>query len=783
MQTKASGMVLVKKRIWAIVFACAVVVCAFPACSAAAERPITRINEGRAMARFAQADVRKPPAARSAQVESDRGLAATGPETSSGPTQMRLTDVNGTLLSDDFYFYRDLLSDEQAAAYDAIVTALTEQRLTVSISRPIAAYQAYDVVAAVFMDHPELYWVDPEYKYYYDEDDVVVSIRFQSRISLAELDEAWEKLERETAWVLRYASRLSSDAQKVKAVHDYICHVTNYVGTAHDQSVYGALVDKEAVCAGYARAFQYLLMRLRIPTTILTGYARTESHMWNLLLLDGEYYLCDVTWDDPPDNPADEYHYDYFNVTDSEMSKDHTRDGLCKRLPYANGTRYAYSYFGGAYGTDFSAYDRGSSSSFVPPGRPTPVPTEAPTAGPQPILPPQPIASPTDGPVDVPAPLPTPVPEPQDGLVWGSFTYDAHADGTATIQGATAGGDIVIPVRIQGRTVTSIAEGAFKDRSDIRSVHLPTSLEEIGKEAFARSGITDVFVPASVTTVEEGAFESCGALQTAQFAAETSLPRLAPRTFANCTALQTVEVPASASTIGEDAFRGCTQLRQLTLHSTLKNVRQGAFSGCASLAEILYFGTPEEYATIDLDTESGEKNVLVDAKIRWIYGLDGTVSHSTQVASGIWILSDSGMRAEELNGRNVLVTNSGGAFGERSVAAMRLQDVYASFRMAQGIEHVMRGVDGEEMAPEDTVGTGSVIRFMDGEEVLWEADVVVPGDVTGSGHIGMSQIVRAVHALSGKEPLTGVYLRAADADNNGMFSLADVLLLAHATFD
>jgi len=68
-----------------------------------------------------------------------------------------------------------------------------------------------------------------------------------------------------------------------------------------------ALVNKKAVCAGYALIFKYLLEELDITCEYITGTAKTrarkigvknniENHAWNAVKLDGEWKLIDVTW-------------------------------------------------------------------------------------------------------------------------------------------------------------------------------------------------------------------------------------------------------------------------------------------------------------------------------------------------------------------------------------------------------------------------------------------------------------------------------------------------------
>ena len=66
---------------------------------------------------------------------------------------------------------------------------------------------------------------------------------------------------------------------------------------------YGALMEGQAVCQGYAYAFKMLCDQAQIPCWIVTGYYK-EPHAWNYVLLNGNYYQVDITWDDAQDRPA-----------------------------------------------------------------------------------------------------------------------------------------------------------------------------------------------------------------------------------------------------------------------------------------------------------------------------------------------------------------------------------------------------------------------------------------------------------------------------------------------
>ena len=86
-------------------------------------------------------------------------------------------------------------------------------------------------------------------------------------------------------------------------VYTYIIDNTDYVLSDDDQSIAGTFWKKQAVCAGYAGAVQYLLERLNITCIYVEGDAANsdQGHAWNIVKLDGQYYYVDATNGDQPD--------------------------------------------------------------------------------------------------------------------------------------------------------------------------------------------------------------------------------------------------------------------------------------------------------------------------------------------------------------------------------------------------------------------------------------------------------------------------------------------------
>lgn len=126
-----------------------------------------------------------------------------------------------------------------------------------------------------------------------------------------------------------------TDREKIKAVHDWIVHHTNYDkenydrGTIPDESYHieGLMLKGKAVCQGYAETFDYFMYVLGIEHEMVDGRVegRDSGHAWNRVLLDDTWLYVDCTWDDPVNDAGkDVLRYNYFLCTESEMAGDHT---------------------------------------------------------------------------------------------------------------------------------------------------------------------------------------------------------------------------------------------------------------------------------------------------------------------------------------------------------------------------------------------------------------------------------------------------------------------------
>ncbi len=94
----------------------------------------------------------------------------------------------------------------------------------------------------------------------------------------------------------------------------------------------------------------------------------------------------------------------------------------------------------------------------------------------------------------------------------GTFTYEALSDGSYAVTGFIGtSGNVTIPAEYNGKAVTKIAAGAFKENTVIATLTLPDTIVEIGDEAFYRlRKVRQLELPASVITIGKAAFFEMG---------------------------------------------------------------------------------------------------------------------------------------------------------------------------------------------------------------------------------------------------------------------------------
>ena len=232
------------------------------------------------------------------------------------------TAVTDTAATESYMTYTD--EDNQAFEHYGVRVCVPDA--------PLTKEDITQVYEAFFTDNPQFFYLDRTYsmegKPNVDGQTLYNALILQYLISAEQRVQAQSQFQTALNTVMADKPNSDDDYEIERYLHDQLTAGCTYDTTAAEQetiaspnaySAYGALVEGKAVCEGYAKAMQLLLQESDIPATLVTGTAKenNESHMWNLVTINGKNYHLDPTWNDNNDNRQ----YTFFNLTTDMVSQ------------------------------------------------------------------------------------------------------------------------------------------------------------------------------------------------------------------------------------------------------------------------------------------------------------------------------------------------------------------------------------------------------------------------------------------------------------------------------
>ncbi|RKJ48093.1 hypothetical protein D7Y05_14385 [bacterium 1XD42-54] len=255
-------------------------------------------------------------------------------------------------------YYYDHLPEELHEAYREIYVHVMKNEDSGDFLSKIGVDDFWRVYYGMLADHPEIFWIGSSAQV--QQSGItgdVVSYKLEIIVPVEARQSMREKLEAAADACISQIPPEASTYEKIKYVYEYLIDTVEYSSQSADsQSIQSALLYYTSVCAGYSKAFQYILHRMGLFCTYVTGRTKNGGdHGWNMVRIDDLYYYVDVTWGDPVfANQMDGLdagqtkNYNYLCCTEYDLFKTH-EPGDSIELPPCTSDAYNYYKRNGRY--------------------------------------------------------------------------------------------------------------------------------------------------------------------------------------------------------------------------------------------------------------------------------------------------------------------------------------------------------------------------------------------------------------------------------------------------
>lgn len=238
------------------------------------------------------------------------------------------------------------LNETRKKVYDSLIEAMQNHRTEIDFpkSMNVSTEDYCAVYQAIYNEENSIFYISTQMRYTTNvRSKCVTSAVIEYTYSKEEIDTMNIMIKDCADKILRKLNNSMSDYDIVKYFYDTLVKSCEYdENVLNSRDIYGCLVQKKAVCGGYAKAFSYLCDAAGIQNLTITGDADNVPHMWNMIKLGGEWYHIDVTAGYVKNAVTPYVRYDYFCVDDAVIASNRTIYETDYTYPTANSDRYNY---------------------------------------------------------------------------------------------------------------------------------------------------------------------------------------------------------------------------------------------------------------------------------------------------------------------------------------------------------------------------------------------------------------------------------------------------------
>ena len=224
-------------------------------------------------------------------------------------------------IEEDFYGYAyHSLDRNDRLIYRRLYNCIENYETTFDLPFTDISYQhIYRILMCINYDNPLLFQTPLSFNKWSGDKNDIRSISLSYDFTKDETEYYAKKVKQKSQEILKEADGAETLSEYLLSIHNSILKEASYDYSFSDPGVYeafGVLVDGTGVCESYSRAFQYLCQCIGVDNILVVGLSGDEPHMWNMIMLDDDWYHSDLTWDDE-DNGS--IIYDFFCFNDMNL--------------------------------------------------------------------------------------------------------------------------------------------------------------------------------------------------------------------------------------------------------------------------------------------------------------------------------------------------------------------------------------------------------------------------------------------------------------------------------
>lgn len=265
-------------------------------------------------------------------------------------------------VSSGCYVYSTLDANTQRV-YDEVYYALDNHLDSIEVGTTDLDVLNH-AVKAVYADHGNIFWASGYIYTVETRREKTVALYYAPKYTFSQEERTalQAQIDIEVDQILSeiadHPDLYTDDYEKAKYLFSYLAENVDYrIDSENNQNILSVFLNKETVCKGYTCAFQYLLNKVGIKSSIITGDADGQAHTWNLVFLDGAYYYIDVTlgnsvYSDGMDGEKRFVNYTFFCITTDELLMTHSPNSDFV-LPICTATADNYFFREGLYFSDW----------------------------------------------------------------------------------------------------------------------------------------------------------------------------------------------------------------------------------------------------------------------------------------------------------------------------------------------------------------------------------------------------------------------------------------------